>query len=78
MAVFLLFALVYIVSWSLMFDSQVYRWTWIQWPFFASCTISAFIAVITSGVFGVVCWLQFGAGLAHYRECFAISCLGSS
>lgn len=63
--VFLVFA--YVVSWSLMFDSHVYTWTFVQWPFFASVTISAFIALIASGVLGVVCWCNFGAGLAHYR-----------
>ncbi|KAJ3543147.1 hypothetical protein NM688_g5893 [Phlebia brevispora] len=66
MLTFVLLSATYVVSWSLMFDSEVYRWTWTQWPFFASCTISAFIGLIASGVFGVVCWTKFGAGLAHY------------
>ncbi|THH29296.1 hypothetical protein EUX98_g4895 [Antrodiella citrinella] len=66
MALFLAICFIYIASWSIMFYSQVYRWTWVQWPFFASMTVASFIILIIAGIFAVICLLNFDRGLAHY------------
>ena len=67
MAVFLFVDLLYMVLWAVMFKAQVYQWTFIEWPFFACSTIVSFFVLFGAGVFGVVSWLGFGKGLAHYR-----------
>ena len=75
MAAFLFVDLLYIVLWSAMFKAQVYQWTFIEWPFFASTTIVSFIVLFSAGVFGVICWMGFGKGLAHYRTFSSIPAL---
>ncbi|KAL4249726.1 hypothetical protein ABKN59_006531 [Abortiporus biennis] len=66
MGVFLGLCFTYVACWGIMFYSQVYRWTWIQWPFFACMTVTSFIVFIGSGVLGIICWLNFNNGLAQY------------
>ncbi len=68
MSIFIFLTAFYIVSWSIMFYSEVYRWTWVQWPFFACLTICAFIVLVAGGVLAAICWFNFTKGLAHYRE----------
>ncbi|TFK47254.1 hypothetical protein OE88DRAFT_1666637 [Heliocybe sulcata] len=66
MSGFLVLAFVLIVCWAIMFYSLVYRWTFIQWPFFACMTVSSFVVLIACFGFGVICWLNFGKGLKHW------------
>ncbi|KZT24929.1 hypothetical protein NEOLEDRAFT_1134125 [Neolentinus lepideus HHB14362 ss-1] len=66
MAGFLSLAFTLIVCWAVMFYSLVYRWTFIQWPFFACMTVSSFIVLIACFGFGVICWLNFNKGLKHW------------
>ncbi|KAJ7104094.1 hypothetical protein B0H15DRAFT_808468 [Mycena belliarum] len=53
-------------SWMLMLLSWSFAWTFVQWPFFACSIIAATLSLLTTIVFGVVCWFHFGKGLAHY------------
>ena len=68
MASFLTVSFIYIACWSIMFYSQVYRWTFINWVFFACITVASFVVLVLATVFGVLCWFNFGKGLAQYRE----------
>lgn len=68
MSGFLTVSFIYIASWSIMFYSQVYRWTFINWVFFSCTTVASFIVLVLATVFGVLCSLNFGKGLAQYRE----------
>ncbi|KZT05262.1 uncharacterized protein LAESUDRAFT_236634 [Laetiporus sulphureus 93-53] len=72
MAVFLVVCFFYIVSWSIMFYSEVYRWTFLAWFFFAALTIVSFVMLIATAVFGVICRLNFGKGLAEYLHAEAV------
>ncbi|KAI0317046.1 hypothetical protein OF83DRAFT_1172322 [Amylostereum chailletii] len=63
---FIVVAVVFIICWSIVFYSQVYRLTFLDWPFFACMTIMAFLVVILCGVFGVVCITNFGKGLKMF------------
>lgn len=63
---FVILGLLFEASWSGMYDSLVWRWTWIQWPFFASITVSSQIILLASVLFGVICRLNFGKGLKEY------------
>jgi len=66
MLAFLLIDFVFFTAWAIMYYSEVYRWTWIQWPFFASLTACAQVIMAATIVIGTICWRQFGNGLAHY------------
>ncbi|KAI0049731.1 hypothetical protein FA95DRAFT_1537748 [Auriscalpium vulgare] len=66
MIAFLATDFVLIAEWSLMFYSEVYRFTFIDWPFFAAMTIISFLVMIHSGAFGIVCWVNFDKGLAEW------------
>jgi hypothetical protein len=66
MICFLFLGFCIILAWSIMFYSLVYRWTFIQWPFFATLTIEAFIVLIASCILGIICWRNFNKGLGHF------------
>ncbi|KAI0072174.1 hypothetical protein K474DRAFT_1729343 [Panus rudis PR-1116 ss-1] len=66
MALALVLGAIYIVAWMLMFCSRVYRWTWVQWPFFACTSIASLLLLIACCVLGFICWFNFGKGLAQY------------
>lgn len=68
MSIFLALCLFYVTGWSLMFKAKEYQWTWLQWPFFACMTIASLMTLILAGVCGILCWLNFGKGLASYLE----------
>ncbi|KAF9456389.1 hypothetical protein BDZ94DRAFT_1315202 [Collybia nuda] len=66
MIIFLGLAFCLIGVWASMFDSIVYRWTFVQWPLFACYTISSLILTAATIMLGIVCRLNFGKGLAQY------------
>ncbi|KAL5512610.1 hypothetical protein ACEPAG_3263 [Sanghuangporus baumii] len=66
MLAFLLVGLFYIGGWGVLYYSQVFRWTWIQWPFFACLVVSAMIVQLASIGLGIICWRNFHCGLAQY------------
>lgn len=68
MAGFLTVSFIYVACWSIMFYSQVYRWTFMHWGFFACVTALSFVVLVLVTVFSVLCWLNFGKGLVQYRE----------
>ncbi|EIN05842.1 hypothetical protein PUNSTDRAFT_137327 [Punctularia strigosozonata HHB-11173 SS5] len=66
MVVFLVINLAFLGCWAAMFDSLVFRWTFVQWPFLGCMSVAALIFLTASFVLGVVCWRKFGEGLAQY------------
>lgn len=66
MIAFLAIASLVFTSWILMLKSWSFSWTFVNWPFFACSIIAATIALATTIVFGIISWLHFGKGLAHY------------
>ena len=39
-----------------------------NWQFFATLTVTAFVFLVVTTVMGIACYLNYGKGLAHYRE----------
>ena len=72
MAGFFVVGLVLTVSWALMFYSVEFRWTFINWLFFATLMTEALVGMTASCVLGVICWRNFDKGLAHYRSFCAL------
>ncbi|KAH9019818.1 hypothetical protein EDB85DRAFT_2153467 [Lactarius pseudohatsudake] len=63
---FLAVAFFFVFAWSMMFYSQVYRFTFIDWPFFGCMTVSSFVALFCSTGFAVVCARNYDKGLAQW------------
>ncbi|THH16282.1 hypothetical protein EW146_g4323 [Bondarzewia mesenterica] len=68
MVAFSAIGFVFITCWSIMFYSRVYRFTFVDWPFFGSMTVSSFIVMILSVVFGIISRLNFKHGLTQYLD----------
>lgn len=66
MAVFLVLTFIFVSTWAIMFYSEVYRFTFLDWPYFACTTVASFMVLISAFIFGIICWRNFGKGLAHY------------
>lgn len=63
---FLVIGLIFIIGWSVMFYSIVYRWTFTQWPFLGCFTVSSLVLLTASMLLGGICRLNFGKGHAEY------------
>jgi len=74
---FLFLGLVLLGAWTTMFYSRIYRFTYVDWPFFTITTTTAFASILSSGGFGLACLLNYGKGLAQwcaYPSLFAFQC----
>jgi hypothetical protein len=58
---------IFIFTWMMMFYSPIYRFTFIDWPFFGCMTASSFVSLICSTVFMFICRQNYGKGLAQWR-----------
>ncbi|KAJ7777581.1 hypothetical protein DFH07DRAFT_11176 [Mycena maculata] len=76
MICFLGIASYFIGGWFAMFDSKVYRWSFVQWPYLACFTVASYILILASAILGAICWRNFGKGLAQYL--YAEAALASS
>ena len=63
---------IFFICWALMYYSLVFRWTWLQWPFFACITVCAQLVLLTSIAFAVQCRRSFDRGLKHYLHVNAV------
>lgn len=70
MLVFLGTGLAYIGGWGAMYYSKVFRWTWIEWPFFACLSVTALGVQIASVVIGFFCWRKFHQGFAQWCKSY--------
>lgn len=68
MIVFLVLMSSFVVGFSFMFTSSAFRFTWIQWPFFACVSGMACAQLLVCIAFAVLCRVHFGEGLSHYRK----------
>jgi len=76
MLIFLVLSALYLIGFSLMFDSGTFRWTFVQWGFFgAMASLSAVLDLLGFAV-GIMCRLNFDKGLVQclkaeepLREC---------
>ncbi|KAF8990257.1 hypothetical protein BDQ17DRAFT_1433912 [Cyathus striatus] len=66
MILFIFISLAIMIGWATMFYSQVYRWTFLQWPYLGCFTVASFILLIVTILLGLICRLNFGKGHAEY------------
>ncbi|KAF9563225.1 hypothetical protein CPC08DRAFT_760988 [Agrocybe pediades] len=66
--VFCLISAILLAVSILMFTSDVYRYIFSNWAFFAAITVTNFIFLVGSIVLGALCRRHFGQGLAPYLE----------
>lgn len=67
MAIFIGMAGVMIAGWASMFASDVFRWSFLAWDFFAFMTVAAGVLLAAAMGLGIACRLNFGKGLPEYR-----------
>ncbi|KAL0566699.1 hypothetical protein V5O48_015306 [Marasmius crinis-equi] len=66
MLLFIVVAFVFLTCSSVMFYSDVYRWTYYTWPNFACYVTASLILLIASFILGILCRMNFGQGLSQY------------
>ncbi|KAJ3486147.1 hypothetical protein NLI96_g4437 [Meripilus lineatus] len=66
MLVFLALSFLYLVGWAAMFAAPSFRWTFVQWKFFALMATASVVLTLTTLILGIVCRMNFGKGLARY------------
>ena len=66
--VFLGVAFFFLFAWSMMFYSRIYRFTFIDWPFFGAMTVTSFVALLCSTGFAIMCARNYDKGLAQWSE----------
>jgi hypothetical protein len=70
MTIFLVLSVGYLAGWAIMFLSLSFRWTFVQWRFFSLMAIASVVLTLAALVLGVMCRVNFGKGLPHYRKSF--------
>ncbi|CAE6349584.1 unnamed protein product [Rhizoctonia solani] len=65
---FLIISLLFITAWAAMFASDVYRWTFATWPFFAAMTVTSFVVLVATTGLAIVCRYNFKKGLALFLQ----------
>ena len=65
---FLAVAFFFLFAWSMMFYSRIYRFTFVDWPFFGAMTVSSFVALLCSTGFAIMCARNYDKGLAQWSE----------
>jgi hypothetical protein len=63
---FLGIALFFLFAWSMMFYSHIYRFTFLDWPFFGCMSGTSFLALLSSTFFAFVCLRNYGKGLSEW------------
>ncbi|KAK0463122.1 uncharacterized protein EV420DRAFT_1157501 [Desarmillaria tabescens] len=66
MALFIFASFVFLFTTSIMFYSQVFRWTFVSWANLACFTVVSMILMGACMILGIICLRNFGEGLAHY------------
>ncbi|KAI0289911.1 hypothetical protein B0F90DRAFT_1672216 [Multifurca ochricompacta] len=56
----------FMFAWSMMFYSRVYRFIFIDWPFFGCMTVSSFMTLLFFTGFPFVCLRNYDKGLAQW------------
>jgi len=64
--VFLAVGFFFLFAWSMMFYSQIYRFTFVDWPFFGAMTVSSFVALLCTTGFAIICARNYDKGLAEW------------
>ncbi|KAL5631906.1 hypothetical protein ACGC1H_000065 [Rhizoctonia solani] len=68
MHAFLFISLLFITAWAAMFASEVYRWVFATWPFFAAMSVASFVVLVATTGLAIVCRYNFKKGLALFLQ----------
>jgi len=63
---FLFLAFMFLGAWTMMFYSRIYRFTYVDWPFFTTTTTTSFVSILSSSVFAFACLRNYDKGLAQW------------
>jgi hypothetical protein len=68
MVVFFILSVVFLAIWGVMFRSDIYRFMFFTWPFFATTSITACLLLITVMGLSVYAFFNFGLGFPEYSK----------
>lgn len=68
MVFFFIISLAFLAVWGTMFASQIYRFMFFTWSFFATASIFACLLLVTVVCLSVYAFLNFGLGLPEYFQ----------
>jgi hypothetical protein len=68
MMIFLVLCIGYLVGYGVMFVSDTFRWTFVQWRFFSLMAMGSVVLNVLAFILGVICRVNFGKGLRSYRK----------
>ncbi|KAG8771056.1 hypothetical protein FRC12_003877 [Ceratobasidium sp. 428] len=68
MHAFLVISLLFVTAWAAMFASDVYRWTFATWPFFAAMTVVSYVVLVATTGLAIICRYNFKKGLALFLQ----------
>jgi len=66
MMIFLVLCICYLVGYGVMFVSDTFRWTFVQWRFFSLMAMGSVVLNVLAFILGVICRVNFGKGLRSY------------
>jgi hypothetical protein len=66
MMIFLVLSIGYLTGYGIMFVSDSFRWTFMEWRFFSFVSLASVLLTAFAFILGVVCRLNFGKGLSPY------------
>lgn len=66
MMIFLVLSIGYLAGSGIMFVSDSFRWTFMEWRFFSFVSLASVLLTAFAFILGVVCRLNFGKGLSPY------------
>ncbi|KAK0478782.1 hypothetical protein IW261DRAFT_186712 [Armillaria novae-zelandiae] len=71
-ALFIFASFVFLFTMSIMFYSQVFRWTFVSWANLACFLVASMLLMVACIILGVICLHNFGKGLSNYLYADAI------
>ncbi|KAG7087525.1 hypothetical protein E1B28_013484 [Marasmius oreades] len=66
--VFFAISLVFLVTSSACFGSDLFRFIFSIWPLFATTTITSYLLIVAINVMGIICRCRFGKGLKEFLQ----------
>ncbi|KAK0213533.1 hypothetical protein IW262DRAFT_312833 [Armillaria fumosa] len=72
MALFIFASFLFLFTMSIMFYSQVFRWTFVSWANLACFLVASMLLMLACIILGVICLRNFGKGLSHYLHADSI------
>ncbi|KIM30859.1 hypothetical protein M408DRAFT_65741 [Serendipita vermifera MAFF 305830] len=66
MCLFLAASFLLVAAWGTLFMSRTFRWSFMEWRFFATMSVASAALLVLTTILGIVCFYNFGKGLKRF------------